>query len=189
MWESDYRHGGLERFDFFINGREEVRDASGGMRVAAVPATPDDLRGLYEGAFAQPFERRAEKRALMLEALLGKLGAARADALGGRLPPPPLPSGFNEAPVRAAVDEVERLLLGGQRGQVIGGAEAGEVVGGAAACGDGRGSAAAPAGGTPLLPCRVVATGGLGGAGKTTLATAVVRARPAVRAASTTSSG
>ena len=183
VWEGDYRHGGLERFDFFINGREEVRDASGGVRVAAVAATPDDLLPLYEGAIAQPFERCAKKRALMLEALLAKLGAVRADALGGRLPPPPLPSGFNEAPVREAVDEIERLLLGGQRGEAVGSSEAGVGVGGAGAYGDGRGAAAAPAGGTTLLPCRVVATGGLGGAGKTTLATAVVRARPAVRAA------
>ena len=60
VWEGDYRHGGLERFDFFIGGREEVRDASGGVRVAAVPATPDDLLPLYEGAIAQPFERRVE---------------------------------------------------------------------------------------------------------------------------------
>jgi WD40 repeat protein len=162
VWEHDYRHGGLERFDFFIGGREEVRDVDGGIRVAAVPPTPDDLLALYEGTVAQPFERRAEKRELMLEALLERQGAVRADALGGRLPPPPLPAAFNAEPVQASVDEIARMLLDGQHG--IAGDNASPVA-------------------IPLLPCRIVATGGLGGAGKTTLATAVVRTRIDVRAA------
>ena len=171
--EQDFRHGGLERLDFFINGCDEVRDAAGNVRMAAVKPTPDDLLPLYTGAVAQVFERRTEKREVMLKELLGKLGAVSAEAA---CRPPPLLSTFKEGPVRAYIDKIESLLLCGQRGKL---GEEGVSNAAAAAAG---GAAAAPLSPVPLMPCRVVATGGLGGAGKTTLATAIAHARD-IRAA------
>jgi WD40 repeat protein len=260
--EQDYRHGGLERFEYLVGGREQVLDGDGRVRIAAVPATPAELLPLYDGAVAAVFERRVEKRELLLDKLCDALGAVRADALGGRLPPPQLPLGFNMAPVKGAIDEVVRMLVGGVEeggdGAIVAGGSEGTAAGAAATPGAAavlRGAAAAGAMATlgdaagakpaasataahnalvtpgaaaahaaapgaastvtaaapgkaaapgaagaavvpgaadvpgaaavaPLLPrCRVVATGGLGGSGKTTLAAAVVREQPSVRAA------
>ena len=181
VWERHYQHGGVERFEYFF-GREAVLDREGQPRVPALPATPAELLQLYADAVAVELERRAEKREPMLDGLLLRLGAVRADALGGRLAPPPLPLGFEAAPVKETVSKISRLLLGGQGGAGEGAAgegAAGVGVGGAGAV---AGAASAPSS-VPLLPCRVVAAGGLGGAGKTTLATAVVLLRAEVRAA------
>ena len=62
------------------------------------------------------------------------------------------------------VDNIAQLLLSNHRGEV------------------GRGGAVTATSSVSLAPCLVVAVGGLGGAGKTTLATAVVRKRPDVPA-------
>jgi hypothetical protein len=85
-WERHYQHGGVERFEYFLSGREAVLDSAGAARVPALPATPAELLPLYADAVAVELERRSEKREPMLDALLMRLGAVRADALGGRLP-------------------------------------------------------------------------------------------------------
>jgi WD40 repeat protein len=185
VWERHYQHGGVERFEYFF-GREAVLDHAGVARVPALPATPAELQPLYANAMAIELERRAEKREPMLDALLPRLRAVRAYALGGRLPPPPLPLGFLAAPVEETVGMVARLLVGGQgcagEGAIGEGAGATSA---ASTAGEGSNAAASPAASSsfiPHLPYRIIASGGLGGAGKTTLATAVIR-RAEVRAA------
>ena len=178
-------------------------DHAGLARVPALPATPAELLPLYDNAAAVELERRAEKREPVLDGLLLRLGAVRANALGGRLAPPPLPLGFEAAPVEETVSKISRLLVGGQGGAGEGaagegaaGEGTGEGVGGGVGGGGATAAASAAGAGSsavaistaaplsaPLLPCRIVAAGGLGGAGKTTLATAVVLLRAEVRAA------
>jgi hypothetical protein len=137
VWERHYQHGGVERFEYFW-GREAVLDREGQPRVPALPATPAELLPLYDAAVAVELERRGEKREPMLDALLLRLGAVKADALGGRLPPPPLPLGFEEAPVKENVDAIARLLVQGQRGEGAAGEGASESAGGAGVGGRGR---------------------------------------------------
>jgi WD40 repeat protein/serine/threonine protein kinase len=169
IWETDERYGGELRFGDVIEGApRELRDS-----------------GLFSHANVRPLRRALREREDFLDWLLGECGAVRADTLGGRLPPPPLPVGFETAPVEETVGEIARLLVGGRGGAGVVGE--GVVFEGAASVGVGGAGASAGAAGTPpsktLLPCRIVATGGLGGAGKTTLATAVVLLRAEVRAA------
>ena len=172
VWEADERFGGELRFSDVIEGSpRELKDG-----------------GLFSIANARPLRRAAREREAFLEWMLGECGAVRADALGGSLSPPPLPLGFEKAPVEKNVDAIARLLVGGHSSVGV------PCVGAAGKSGSSAGADGGDVGGAgaiamsalpfvPLLPCRVVAAGGLGGAGKTTLATAVVLLRAEVRAA------
>jgi WD40 repeat protein len=110
--------------------------------------TPSQLCVLFAQHIASPLERQREKRAAFLAWLFSRVGAVRADLVGGSLPPPSLPPQFDEQPVRETLGRLEGALLvaAGKSGP------------------------------------RAVATGGLGGAGKTTLAAALVH-RPSVQRA------
>ena len=107
---------------------------------------PAALASLFDDHMARVFERKKEKRTIMLEQLLRDAGAVASDSSGGSCPPPHLPHGYREEAVLGTLTALEAALL------------------------DAPGTLA-------------VATGGMGGAGKTTVATALATQRLRVRGA------
>ena len=139
--EQDYRHGGVERFDYFLYGREEVRvkgdDGKEVVRVTKIEPTPEEIKPIYWTSIAIEFERLGSKRAVMLHKIADKLGCVPLGNLGGTCPPPPKlalpPLAFSSSKVEAAVQQLLSIKASDH----------------------------------------VVVASGLGGAGKSTLATSV----------------
>lgn len=144
--ETDARYGGA-RFDEILE------------------YTPSTIKRLFSDTIAERLERKLKLREAFFSWLLPFVGAEASDAVGGTCPPPALPLNFNSVPIAVSIQRTVDSLLQPIRSSILPSTSSNNMSTTATTLDNNLGR----------LPTgtHIVAAGGMGGAGKTTLASAI----------------